>query len=120
MSKYGVSSGPYFPAFELNTSLNVSPYSVQMREDTDQKKLRIWTLFTQLKAIFKEILMLCRSNNYSFATRFRETHGLMYKKSKPGFLNNSIRVHFYKAENWHALSYEQYFSRHFRNTFRIF
>ena len=24
-----------------------SPYSVQMRENTDQKKLRIWTLFTQ-------------------------------------------------------------------------
>ena len=24
-----------------------SPYSVQIRENTDQKKLRIWTLFTQ-------------------------------------------------------------------------
>ena len=23
------------------------PYSVQMRENTDQEKLRIWTLFTQ-------------------------------------------------------------------------
>ena len=32
LSKYGVFSGPYFPAFGLNT---------------DQKKLRIWTLFTQ-------------------------------------------------------------------------
>ena len=32
VSKYGVFSGPYFPAFGLNT---------------DQKKLRIWTLFTQ-------------------------------------------------------------------------
>ena len=32
MSKYGVFSGPY---------------SVQMRESTDQEKLRIWTLFTQ-------------------------------------------------------------------------
>ena len=32
-------SGPYFPAFELN--------AVRMRENTDQKKLRIWTLFTQ-------------------------------------------------------------------------
>ena len=26
---------------------SISPYSVQMRENTDQKKLRIWTLFTQ-------------------------------------------------------------------------
>ena len=32
VSKYGVFSGPYFPACGLNT---------------DQKKLRIWTLFTQ-------------------------------------------------------------------------
>ena len=26
---------------------SISPYSVHMREDTDQKKLRIWALFTQ-------------------------------------------------------------------------
>ena len=26
--------------------LRISPYLVQMRENTDQKKLRIWTLFT--------------------------------------------------------------------------
>ena len=32
VSKYGVLSGPY---------------SVQVQENTDQKKLRIWTLFTQ-------------------------------------------------------------------------
>ena len=27
--------------------LSKSPYSVQMQENTDQKQLRIWTLFTQ-------------------------------------------------------------------------
>ena len=27
----------------------ISPYSVRMQENTDQKKLRIWTLFTQSK-----------------------------------------------------------------------
>ena len=27
----------------------ISPYSVQMRQNTDQNKLRIWTLFTQSK-----------------------------------------------------------------------
>ena len=27
--------------------ISISPYSVQMRENTDQKKLRIWILFTQ-------------------------------------------------------------------------
>ena len=25
----------------------ISPYSVRMRDNTDQKKIRIWTLFTQ-------------------------------------------------------------------------
>ena len=28
-------------------SPSISPYSVRMRENADQKKLRIWTLFTQ-------------------------------------------------------------------------
>ena len=28
-------------------SVQISPYSVRMRENTDQKKMRIWTLFTQ-------------------------------------------------------------------------
>ena len=39
--KCEVSSGLYFPAFEL------SLYSVRMQKNTDQKKLRIWTIFTQ-------------------------------------------------------------------------
>ena len=43
MSKYGVFPGPYFPAF----GLNISPYSVRIRENTDQEKFCIWTLFTQ-------------------------------------------------------------------------
>ena len=30
-----------------NVLLHISPYSVRMRENTDQKNLRIWTLFTQ-------------------------------------------------------------------------
>ena len=29
---------------------NKSPYSVRIRENMDQKKLRIWTLFTQCKS----------------------------------------------------------------------
>ena len=36
-------SGSYFPVFGLNTEI----YSVRIQENTDQKKLRIWTLFTQ-------------------------------------------------------------------------
>ena len=43
LSKYGVFSGPYFPDFGVNKS----PSSVRIPENTDQKKRRIWTLFTQ-------------------------------------------------------------------------
>ena len=32
---------------EYGEILRISPYSVRMRENNDQKKLRIWTLFTQ-------------------------------------------------------------------------
>ena len=45
VSKYGDFSGPYFPTFGLNTG--ISPYSVRMQENTNQKKFHIWTLFTQ-------------------------------------------------------------------------
>ena len=48
VSKYGVFSAPYFPAFGLyGEILRFSPYSVWMQENTDQKKCHIWTLFTQ-------------------------------------------------------------------------
>ena len=40
MSQYGVFSGPYFPVFGLNT---------------DEKKLRIWTLFTQWRGLSKNV-----------------------------------------------------------------
>ena len=44
VSKYGVFSGPYFPLF-----WSKSPNSIRIQENMDQKKLRIWTLFTQCK-----------------------------------------------------------------------
>ena len=47
VSKYGVFSGRYFPVFGLNTEIYGAPYSVRIQESTDQKKLRIWTLFSQ-------------------------------------------------------------------------
>ena len=36
---------------EYGEILPISPYSVRMRENTDQKKLRIWTLFMQCPTI---------------------------------------------------------------------
>ena len=48
----GVFPGAYFSVFRLNTEISSnlrskSPYSFRMQENTDQKKLRIWTLFAQ-------------------------------------------------------------------------
>ena len=37
--------GPHFPVLGRKTSK--SPYSVRIQENTDQKKLSIWTLFMQ-------------------------------------------------------------------------
>ena len=49
-------SGPYFPIFRLNTEI----YGVHLRtqsiygKKTNQKKLRIWTLFTSVD-VFKVV-----------------------------------------------------------------
>ena len=50
VSKYGRISGPYFPLFRLNTEI------------TGQKKLRIWTRFTQWylhRLIFSRFFYIC-------------------------------------------------------------
>ena len=49
-TEYGnLLSGPYFPLFRLNTEIYWSkyPYLVRIQENTDQKKLSIYTLFMQ-------------------------------------------------------------------------
>ena len=54
VSKYGVFYGPYFPAFGLNI-LRISPYSVRIWENTDQKKLH-YQLVLQAVQSFSKIL----------------------------------------------------------------
>ena len=51
VSRYGVFSCPYFPAFVLS----IFPYSVRMWGNTGQKKLRIWTLFTQCRFSWRRL-----------------------------------------------------------------
>ena len=64
VSKYGVFSCPYFPVLGLNTEIywteyvnlrSKSPYSVRIQENTDQKKLCVWTLSTQCCRIINAI-----------------------------------------------------------------
>ena len=59
VSKYGVFSGLYFPAFGLNT------YSVRIQENTDQQKPRIRTLFTQCNCRKRKVLGISKSDNNS-------------------------------------------------------
>ena len=65
VSKYGVFYGPYFLVFRLNTG------------NTDQKKFRIWTLFTQSQhfpfLVFETMLcfLLCSINCEHAATTQR-------------------------------------------------
>ena len=45
---------------------SISPYSVRMRANTDPKKLRIWTLFTQCRSfrIFREVAIIGGDMNF--------------------------------------------------------
>ena len=48
VTKCGVFSGPYFPVFGMNKGIyGVISVTVRTQENTKQKKLRIWTFFTQ-------------------------------------------------------------------------
>ena len=51
MFKYGVFSGPYFTEYG-------SPYTVRIQENTDQKKLRIWSNLLK-KSLMENFIFLC-------------------------------------------------------------
>ena len=69
VSKNGVFSGPSFPAFWLNTEIYSVNFCIQSEYDTDQKKLRIETLFTQWYKDVKETI------KQYFLVRMEETCG---------------------------------------------
>ena len=50
---------------EYGEILRISPYSVRMRENTDQKKLRIWTLFTQWRGQWRRSVTYLTTFNKS-------------------------------------------------------
>ena len=80
MSKYGVFSSPYFPLFGLNIKIySKSPYSVQKQENTDQNKLRIWTLFKQWEILGKYTDSVKYYHN--FLLRYHVDCALVQKRS---------------------------------------
>ena len=62
MSKCGVFPGPYFPVFIPNT------------ENTDHKKLRIWTLFTQCKLHWNSNEISVPLQYWNYALQFMLNH----------------------------------------------
>ena len=71
---------------------SISPYSVRMRENTDQKKLRIWTHFTQwlvqimrlvLRTLLKQQVFFQRTKNQlqgSYKTNYVDTGDVSLNK----------------------------------------
>ena len=68
---------------EYGEILRISPYSVRMRENTDQKKLRIWTLFTQCKKIllflFYNFSCSCLQCNISWSSYTMKTKTSLFQ-----------------------------------------
>ena len=79
LSKYGLFSGPYFPAFGLNTER----YSVSLRIQSEcgkmrTEKLRIWTLSTQCSD--PEAFVIESTTSETLTKKFVETlarHGYL-------------------------------------------
>ena len=73
VSKYGVFFWSVFSCIwiEHGDLRSKSQYSVQIQENTDQEKLRIWTLFTQWWTVVFWISYIKLYNN-NFIGRFRE------------------------------------------------
>ena len=84
VSKYGVFSSPYFLAFGLNTSV-FSPNA----ENRDQKKLRIWAIFTQCQHEQLTKLWLPSTCIYSVSgPLFAGALGWFYQYLTVYFINN--------------------------------
>ena len=80
-SKYGVFSGPYFPAFGLNHQdlHSKSSYSKEIPENKDQKKIPYLDTFHAVWASFNVIL----SGNLSFRSNWKHyVCMLIWKKEK--------------------------------------
>ena len=74
----------------------------------------------ELQRNFKEMALLLRPSNFLFSTRFRDI--VWYMKSQIRlfkYLSSTVSLSKYlrqgvpyKVENWHALTQEQFFSKH--------
>ena len=91
---------PAWPTSSTELHPLISPYSFRLRENADQKKLRIWTLFTQWPFFHSDQTLLSIT---SFVYLFLDIFWVLYIIQ---FVNLSIvsrskfnKLH-YRAENW--------------------
>ena len=78
---------------EYGYLLRKSPYSVRIQENMDQKKLRIWTLFTQCKTYWL-IFLIWRYLYYHFKSFFHTWNDTMIKKKEKDNINDTDGNHF--------------------------
>ena len=57
VSKYEVISGLHFPVFVLNTE--IYGLNTEIQKNTNQKQLRIWTVFTLWPFLFVSVGIVC-------------------------------------------------------------
>ena len=84
LSKYGVFSGPYFPAFGLNTerySVSLSIWSACVKIRTS-KKLRTWTIFTQYPPFPRTFFEWIYMNNFKMVVSENFFVGKIFKTRK--------------------------------------
>ena len=97
---------------------SISPYSVRMRENTDQKILRIWTLFTQWMIWYLEDFNRFLSNapfifttidDHRRITRFAQWHGFIVEEltitnvteeKKPNSFSSFFKSSLFKLFVW--------------------
>ena len=72
---------------EYGEILRISPYSVRMREDTDQKKLCNWTLFTQCYTHEYLCEMLIILNSYMINLLYQSKREKIVAKDFTSFNN---------------------------------
>ena len=93
-------------------SVHISSYSVQLREDTDQKKLRIWTLFTQCKSplsqIFKSREELMKILPHSNFPKSDISSKQIFPKMGRHFLRLSLKYCYFKQDVFSRTSKSNY------------
>ena len=67
---------------EYGKILGVSPYSVRKRENTDQKKLRTWTIFTQYPPFPRTFFEWIYMNNFKMVVSENFFVGKIFKTRK--------------------------------------